>query len=249
MSPVIATRRAAAHLAHDLSRLDRPLAALDGLAALQAAEVGTLGDAELAGALGVEAAGALLLGEQVAEGSDPVLDRERLDRVIAEAHAGAGLELVDLDRVADAADDPAERREQVAQPGRPGDHKGLGPVLHVPGLEQAGQPEVVVGVQVGDEDVIDLDESRRALHLPLRALAAVEEQPVAAAPDQHRGGVAPRRGHRAAGAEKDHVEVHGAATVVDASVSTVALPRVARRGWRASAQAISRAITAARMLA
>ncbi len=135
---------------------------------------------------GVEAAGPRLLDERVAEGGDPVLDRERLDRVAVEADAAAGLELVDLDRVADAADDPVEAVEEVGQPRRPVDDQRLLAVLHVPGLEQAREAEVVVGVQVGDEDLLHLDEPGRALHLPLRALAAVEQQPVAAAADEHR---------------------------------------------------------------
>ena len=71
-------------------------------------------------------------------------------------------------------------------------------------------------MQVGDEDLVDLDQPGRALHLPLGPLPAVEQQPVAAAPNEHARGGPPRRRHGAAGAEEDDVEVHGA---------TVAAPR------------------------
>ena len=80
--------------------------------------------------------------------------------------------------------------------------------VEVVGLQQPRDAEVVVGVQVGDVDLVDLDEPGRALHLALRALAAVEQQPVAADPRQQAGGRAPRGRHRAAGAEEDHVHVH-----------------------------------------
>ena len=57
-------------------------------------------------------------------------------------------------------------------------------------------------MEVGEVDLVDLDQPQRALHLALRPLAAVEHQPLAAARDQHARGRAPRRGHRAARAEK-----------------------------------------------
>ena len=63
-------------------------------------------------------------------------------------------------------------------------------------------------MEVGEVDLVDLDQAERALHLALRPLAAVEHQPFAAARDEHARGRAPRRGHRAAGAEEDDREVH-----------------------------------------
>ena len=58
-------------------------------------------------------------------------------------------------------------------------------------------------MEVGEVDLVDLDQAERALQLALGPFAAVEHQPLAAAGDQHARGRAPRRGHRAAGAEKD----------------------------------------------
>ena len=45
----------------------------------------------------------------------------------------------------------------------------------------------MVGVQVRDEDLLEIDEAhRRAQQLPLCSLAAVEEQAVSPAPDEMR---------------------------------------------------------------
>jgi len=65
-------------------------------------------------------------------------------------------------------------------------------------------------MQVGDEDRVDVDEADRALHLPLGALAAVEEQAIATASDHQRCGIAARGGDRATGAEEYDVEFHAA---------------------------------------
>ena len=50
-------------------------------------------------------------------------------------------------------------------------------------LQHPGQPEVVVGVVVGEEDLAQVDQAeRRAEQLALGALGAVEEQALAPAP-------------------------------------------------------------------
>jgi hypothetical protein len=62
---------------------------------------------------------------------------------------------------------------------------------------------------VGDEELLELDQADRRPHeLPLRALAAVEQQPVAAAPHERGGQAAPRARRGAGGAEEEDVEVH-----------------------------------------
>ena len=43
-------------------------------------------------------------------------------------------------------------------------------------------------MEVGEEDVLDVRQPHAALQLPLRPLAAVEQQPFAAARDEHAGG-------------------------------------------------------------
>ena len=57
-------------------------------------------------------------------------------------------------------------------PGGPTMRSGALPLQQVIGLEQPGQAEVVVGVEMGDVDVVDLDEPGRVDHLPLGPLPA-----------------------------------------------------------------------------
>ena len=84
-------------------------------------------------------------------------------------------------------------------------------------LEHPRQPEVVVGVEVREEDLVEVDEpDRRAQQLALRPLAAVEEQPLAAAADEQRARRALRGRRARRGAEEDDVEVHRAAIVAPA---------------------------------
>ena len=65
-------------------------------------------------------------------------------------------------------------------------------------------------MEVREEDLAQLDEADvRAQELPLRALGAVEQQPLAAAPDERRGRRALGGRHRAGRPEEDDVEVHG----------------------------------------
>ena len=71
-----------------------------------------------------------------------------------------------------------------------------------------GQPEPVVGVEVGQEHVVELGQPHRSAQLALRALAAVEQQALAAAAHEQRGHAAPGGGHRAGGAGEEDVEVH-----------------------------------------
>src|SRR5204862_5306702 len=73
------------------------------------------------------------------------------------------------------------------------------------------QPEVVVGVEVADEDVRELDQPDSGTQkLPLRTLATVEEQPSATTPDERRRRAAASRRYGAGRAEKHDVEVHAA---------------------------------------
>ena len=68
----------------------------------------------------------------------------------------------------------------------------------------------MVRVKVRDEDLLELEQAdRRAQQLALRPLGAVDEELVAPAPDEQRCRGPLRRGHRARGAEKDEVEIHG----------------------------------------
>ena len=51
-----------------------------------------------------------------------------------------------------------------------------------------GRPEVVIGVEVREEDLLELDEADvAAQELSLRPLGAVEQEPVTASPHERRG--------------------------------------------------------------
>ena len=99
---------------HDLLGRD----SVDALPALQAPEVGTGAHAQALGQRGVEAAGTLLLEQRVAQGRDPVLDREGRHPVAVALDGVAGRQLVDLERIGDAAHHRAQQPHQLPQPGR-----------------------------------------------------------------------------------------------------------------------------------
>ena len=84
------------------------------------------------------------------------------------------------------------------------------PAAEREGLEHPRQPEDVVGVEVREEDLPQLHEpDRRAEQLPLGAFRAVEEEPLAAAPDEESRRRTLGGRHRAGRAEEDEVEIHG----------------------------------------
>ena len=116
-----------------------------------------------------------------------------------------------MQREAEPADDRREHREQVAEPRRPVELEPLLAPAQVVGLEQPRQAEHVIGVVVAEEHDVEIDEpDLRAQQLALRALAAIEQDAIAAAPDQRRGGRAAGRRRRARGAQEDDVQVHRA---------------------------------------
>ena len=85
-------------------------------------------------------------------------------------------------------------------------------------LQHPGQPEVVVGVVVREEDLAQLEQPDvRAHELALGPLGAVDQQPVAAAAQEERRRRAAPGRHRAGGAEEDDVEIHVVILPVEAS--------------------------------
>ncbi len=76
------------------------------------------------------------------------------------------------------------------------------------GLQHARQPQPVVGVEVRDEDAVEIRQPDRAQQLALRAFPAVEQQAIAAAADEHRRQAAARARHRAGGTGEEQGEVH-----------------------------------------
>ena len=198
--------RRAQHLFGD----DRtPTGHVNRLAGLQASEERPFGDAEGAGGLDVEAPRPGILGEAVPVRGNAVLDRESEDPVVAAVASFAWAQLAQIDLVRQLAEDPPQDREEVDKAGRPVDGEGhLAPAKRE-GLQHPRQAEIVVGVVMRQEDVGELDEAhRRPEELSLRALAAVEEDPVAAPANERASETASRRRDGPGGSEEDDVEVH-----------------------------------------
>ena len=78
------------------------------------------------------------------------------------------------------------------------------------GLQHSRQTEHMVGMEVREEHLFQVDQTRvGAEQLALRALAAIDEQPIATAPHEGGGGAPRRCGRRARRPEEHEVEIHG----------------------------------------
>ena len=194
---------------HLVGRDGRPVRERDGLAALERAALRPERNAEPVGGLDVELPRAVVLDERVADRRDAVPHGERDEAVVAAVERLPGVELLELVAVGEPAEDPLQRPEQLDEAGRAVDRDRHVAAAKRERLQHPGQPEVVVGVVVGEEDLPEVDQAeRRAEQLALRALGAVEEQPLSSAAHEH-GGRRPLGGrHRAGGAQEDDVEVH-----------------------------------------
>ena len=140
-----------------------------------------------------------------------MVDREGADLVVAAVDRVARLELDRLDRVGEAAEDAAQHAEQIAQPRRAVEPERQLAAAQGEALQHPRQPEVVVGVEVRQEDVFEVGETDvRAQELALRALAAVDQQLVAAAADERRRGRPLGSGSRSRRPEEHDVQIHRA---------------------------------------
>ena len=138
-------------------------------------------------------------------------DGERLQPVVVTDQLVAGTQLLELDGVRETSEDPPQCAEEVAQPRRAVDRDRHVTAAERKRLQHAGQPEVVIGVVMGQEDLAQLDQPDvRPQELPLSALRAVEEEPLAAAAQEQRRRCALGGRHRAGGAEEDQIEIHEA---------------------------------------
>ena len=166
-------------------------------------------DAERVRGRDVEASRPLVLEQCVADGVASVQDREDVEHVAVAREAVAGPQLDQRVLVGELAKDPAQVGEQRSQAGRPVDRDRLLAPAHRERLQHAREPEIVVGVVVREEDLAQVDEPhRRGQELSLRSLAAVEEQPLAAAPYEQRR-CSPKRGrHRTRRPQEDEIEIH-----------------------------------------
>ena len=138
-------------------------------------------------------------------------DLERGQAVVVADQLVAGTQLLELDGVRETSEDPPQRAEEVAQPRRAVDRDRHVAAAERERLQHPGQPEVVIGVVVGQEDLAQLDQPDVGpQELPLCALRAVEEEPLAAAAQEQRRRCTLRGRHRAGRAEEDQVEIHEA---------------------------------------
>ena len=91
-------------------------------------------------------------------------------------------------------DDRGEQVEQAAQAAGPVDRECPLALSQREGLEHARQAEDVIRMEVGDQQLLELDEADRAHQLALGSLATVHEQAVATAAHERGGQAAPRAG-------------------------------------------------------
>jgi len=111
-----------------------------------------------------------------------VVDGEDEDPVAVALQRFAGAHLDELQRIGEPPEDPPETPEQVAEARRAVDGQGNISLAERERLQHSREAEVVVGVKVGQEDLLEVGQAdRRAHQLPLRAFRAVEEEPFAAA--------------------------------------------------------------------
>ena len=156
----------------------------------------------------VEAAQALGFHQRVAVRAHAVVGLESGDAVPVAAQLLVRLELHERHLERHPADDRAERVEEPAQPGRPVDRQGTLSPAQRERLQHPREPEEVVGMEVGDEDLLEVDQPNRSQELALGALAAVEEKAVATTPHEQRGQPAGGGGRRSGRPDEDHVQVH-----------------------------------------
>ena len=164
--------------------------------------------AQRLGLLQVEAPGRVVLLQHVRQRVDAVVHAHRVHRVAVPLHAVAVLQLDDLHREGRAAPRPgAPPGAAAASPGagRTGASAFLAP-HHPQRAQEADDSQVVVGVEVGEEDGVHREAGAEAHHLPLAALAAVEEQQVRVRLHRQAGEVAVQRRLRGRGSEEGEPE-------------------------------------------
>ena len=199
---------------------------LDRLSLLEQPEPRSRLDAELRGARRIEAPRPVLLDERISERLGAMTDLVGADPVAVELDCLVRVQLGEAHVVGELAVDPAQVAHQGAQPARPVDGERRIAPAQRKRLHHPRQPEEMVGVKVREEDVLDVRQADGAQQLALRALAAVDQQPVAAAPDQHARRRALHGRHRAGRAEEENREVHGARIFAHRAAET--RPRSAR---------------------
>ncbi len=210
MSPVSTSfRPGRAVTEYLLRRHDAAVGERHGRTGLKLPALGAERDAQCVCGGNVESSGSRLLDKGVADCVAPMPDSEGPELVaVARQHRSRG-ELDHVHFVAQASEDPGQRAKQVIEPSWPVQRQWQLAAPEGERLQHSRQAEEVVGVEVREEDLVELDQADvRAEELPLRPLAAVEEQLLATAPHERGGRSAASGRHRAGRAEEDDVEVH-----------------------------------------
>ena len=139
-----------------------------------------------------------------------MLHRERDKPVSVSLDGLAWPELHDPELVRQPSDHHAERLEQGSRPARAIDDDGQLATAQRECLEHSRQAQDVICVEVRQQDVLEIDETRvGSEQLTLRPFATVHKQAVASAPHESRRGAPRCRRRRAGRAEEEQVEIHG----------------------------------------
>jgi putative nucleotidyltransferase with HDIG domain len=206
------------------------------LAALEEPASGTVGDTEAVCGVDIEAARPHSFDERVTHRGHAVLHRKRLQSVPVPLEDGPRLELDGLQRVREPPEDAAKGGQELAQSSRAVDRERELPASEGERLEHARQPEIVIRVVVSDEDLLELDQADVAPQkLALSALGAVEQQAIAATPDEGRGEGASGSRCGSGRPEKDHVEIHaGGVYALKSPLTTADTSGMASRAYRSA---------------
>ena len=170
----------------------------------------TFGNSQLAREVRIESAFPFFFDERVAERRRAaVVDGERDDRVAGALKSLPGFELQDLDGKGGALESEGlGALENSTCAARSPQSQRLGSTLQGHGPHQTDHAEQVVGVHVGEEDVLEGERHAVAHHLPLRAFAAVEHERFAFAVYSERRHVAFDRWSRCGSSKKANTQRH-----------------------------------------
>ena len=212
MSPVSASFRPVAPRRAPARRHEAAVRGRHGCARLERAALRSEGNAQRVCCGDVETPRPLVLDDRVTECVAPVADTERPHCIpVACAKHGVLRELDDGYLVAQAAEDARQRAQQIVEAPWAVEGQRQLAAAESERLQHSGQAEEVVGVEVRQKDLAELDQAddrsaEAAAACPRRSRRAASPTPA-----HERGGRSAASGrHRAGSAEEDDVEIHAA---------------------------------------
>ena len=181
------------------------------LATLELSEGGAVGNAQATRPLQVEPARSFVFDQCVSETGNVVGGRKRLDPKPLVPDPVRRVQLHEVEVVWHSPDHRVQRVHERFEAVRPVQSQRCFAAAQCERLEHPWQPEVVVCVPVGDQDLVDVYEpGARTKQLALCPLAAVDEQRQSATTDEHRRQAALGGGRGTRRPEKKHAEIHPA---------------------------------------